>query len=363
MHARYQNLKSRTPVSRPTSPRPAFTLVELLVVIAVIAILLGLLLPAVQKVREAAANAQCKNNLHQLGVAMLAHVDSRGCYPHGGWSYINQPTFYDKSGQVALQGAPGDGADLPQFAGWGFQILPYIDQKNLFNSDAQSAIETNLPLFHCPARANSLQIHAPNLTENYTPLAWLRVGGEQSQLSICPTDYASAYAGKYSIGLSNPDPSGSDPDHSGIIVRAVLVPHSPHPLQTARVTVMSISDGASNTILLGEKLMNSTATSAGLFQLDNDQGYFAGWDIDVNRSTSYPPQLDYTGPAVGGSEWGGPRTPNTEKLLSFGSSHIGGVNFPFGDGSVKQFGFTIDQGIFELLGSRADGKPANFTEH
>jgi hypothetical protein len=101
----------------------------------------------------------------------------------------------------------------------------------------------------------------PNFTRNVPAEAQLYI--QTGQLSICPTDYASAYAGKYTQGMdpNSIDSSGSNPESSGIIVRARLVPGSPHPLQTARVGVGSILDGASNTILLGEKLMNNTATS------------------------------------------------------------------------------------------------------
>ena len=102
--------------------------------------------------------------------------------------------------------------------------------------------------------------------------------------------------------------------------------------------------------------MNITATSLRDPQLDNDQGYASGWDIDVNRSTSYPPQPDYTGAAVALQEFNGPRTANVEKLFSFGSSHDGGANFLMGDGSVKFISFGIKPQTFERLGTRSGGE-------
>src|SRR4051812_3073947 len=129
-----------------TRSRPAFTLIELLVVIAIIAILIGLLLPAVQKVREAAARTVCMNNMKQMGIGLHSCHDANGYFPSGGWG-------------GNWMGDPGRGSGKRQPGGWIFSILPYVEQGSIYElggpgTTAINAQKCGMPikLFCCPVR-------------------------------------------------------------------------------------------------------------------------------------------------------------------------------------------------------------------
>jgi len=282
----------------PRARRGAFTLIELLVVIAIIAILIGLLLPAVQKVREAASRVQCQNNLKQMGVAVHGFHDARGSFPHGGT-------------------IPWAGGGSLNDAGWAYQILPHIEQDNVARLAYSSAEAVGIKIYNCPARRGVTIVNGCALMD---------------YAAATPADAPNSWD-QFWYGNIWGIPTGAV--YRGVIARKMV---SGTPV-TAGVTFTSITDGTSNTLLISEKRLDTNNYRNGDWH--DDQGWIDGWDPDTIRYTGYLPQRDTRG-GVSGYE--------------FGSAHTAGIQALLADGSVRGIGWSVDPRTFNLLGNRMDGQ-------
>jgi prepilin-type N-terminal cleavage/methylation domain-containing protein len=327
----------------------AFTLVELIVVIAIIGVLVALLLPAIQAAREAARRMNCQNNLSQIIIATHSYEFTYGVYP---------PGTIDKKGPIV---------NLPQgyHHGWITRLLPYMEQENTFAN-----VDFKVGVYH----ANNVPVRLQTL-----------------RLLRCPSDWTprSAQVSNYA-GMHHDSEAPIDSSNNGVF------------LLNRRVDYRDVSDGSSNTIFFGEKYVD--AGDLGWFSGTNATLRNAGSAINAGRPPRAPGRPQFSGlrglpdeayssgapgtpgmpaprepgapgipgmPAPGApyiprpfideplpSDTDDPNAPNAALLMvgGFGSSHPGGAQFAMGDGSIRFLSQTINLAIFAQLAHRRDGQ-------
>jgi prepilin-type N-terminal cleavage/methylation domain-containing protein len=306
-----------------------FTLIELLVVIAIVAVLTGLLLPAVQKVREAANRSRCVSNMQQMALGCQLHEATTRTLPVWGYAYNTT-------------GDPDLGFGTKQLGGWLYNLLPFVEQVALHDlgiggttaerrATAKSRMETMVPLYVCPSRGTAL-----------------------------PT--------KYTVG-NHPRNNFDRPDHvyrsdyaanAGNRTSAWTVYFENNPqnnLQTGTICSTNgtrfddIKDGMGNTYLFGERNLNPDYYNRP-GHTGNDQGWTTGRDFDNFRATdwrandpvnssTYAPRRDRQG---------------DNNREAFGSAHPFIFYMAFCDGGVRGIRYTINQETHWRYGNRRDGQ-------
>ena len=337
----------------PLPARRAFTLIELLVVIAIIAILIGLLLPAVQKVREAAARAQSTNNLKQIALAFHNYQDANRKLPHNGtqeytWWAFGPPWAANPPRPQMMEGTS-----------WAYRILPYIEQGNLYNA---WSFTTPIKTFLDPSRGGSgLAVDPYNAG-----------GGWDGIWKAGPvSDYA---ANAMVIGSGQ----NTTPNGSGGYGPGAWNANNPAQWTTFNRRIETISDGSSSTVLVGTKAMATQvygSRGAGQFTMSNGSlrdkldepitasGIWAGFGL---MRAHGPDTIDWMAGA-GAAEAGDPYAnfagvtqyptgqnwlrytfvvvqdkPDLDAYNRWGSPYAGGALFGMGDGSVRSFRHTAN---------------------
>jgi prepilin-type N-terminal cleavage/methylation domain-containing protein len=302
--------------------RRAMTLIELLVVITIIAVLIGLLLPAVQKVREAASRAQCANNLKQVGLAIHLFHDSQLCLPPS-----------------RLVGSSG----VEAYATWAVLILPYLEQDDLYRrwdlsreyrSQPENVRTTSVKVYYCPSRRAPPQ----NSVSGDNP-------SEDPNLPNYPgalSDYACS-AGSFDPGAY----LDGGPADGAMIAGNAQVRGGLMVGWQSRTTLMSITDGTSHTLLVGEKHVNPARWG----QANGDGSVYYSWNgrnfarlagpgFPLARSDTEPDPYNH-------------QVPDSR----FGSNHPGICQFAFCDGGVRPIRVSVSETILGLLSARSDGQP------
>jgi prepilin-type N-terminal cleavage/methylation domain-containing protein len=319
-----------------------FTLVELLVVVAIVGVLTALLIPAVQAAREAARRAECGNRVKQLALGALSHESSLGFFPTGGWNKY-------------WLGHPDRGFGKRQPGGWIYNVLPFIEQQALHDlgmngagTDIEDAnaqrLATPLPIMHCPTRRPAALYRLAYGVQFYL------TSGSIAQLArndyaINGGDYLQQHAASPASLQEGDDPSFHWDDMS----HQSGVSH-----QRSQVKSADIQDGASNTFLIGEKYVNRNNYTDGK-DLGDSETMYCGDFFDLLRWTGI------NGKVSSGDRNNLPRQDSGtigegNTVQWFGSAHVGGFNMSLCDGSVRMMSYSINGEVYRCLGNRNDSQ-------
>jgi prepilin-type N-terminal cleavage/methylation domain-containing protein/prepilin-type processing-associated H-X9-DG protein len=382
-----------------------FTLVELLVVISIIGILVALALPAVQGSREAARNTDCMNRLRQLGLATQNYLAAQKCFPSGGWGF-------------RWVGDPNCGFGYKQPGGWAFELLPFVEEKAIYSmakglsgkakGEAIARMEA-MPAatFTCPSR------RPPTIVPG--PIGGLPIGTESNlnaddaivvEMGQCRSDYV-GNGGCFDSDFTNPKPPvttgpcgkafeavttatgpihdaatlsvdpkqqfyGSEPGQGDCGKRGFTLDMPGVIFAMSQVAPAKITDGLSNTYLIGEKFLEPRYYSGNNSDKNNESdngSMYQGHDYDTLRwagSTTDPTRLkwdlnpDFTPQHdrdIPRDSKGKPKWPNDVDYMknNFGSAHGTTCNFVMCDGSVHSISYNIDAQTHWKLANRKDG--------
>lgn len=350
----------------PQMARRAFTLIELLVVIAIIAILVSLLMPAVQQAREAARRTQCKNNLKQLGLAIHNYHDVHRRLPAGYFSYATSngtaPAWAELDPNT-WDGAPG--------WSWGAMLLPFLEQGNvtavidfdrpLWDLSHRSVINTKLPVFLCPTSSGGDE---PFVVQQADGAPRIITG---QQIEVGRSHYVASHGqescwgecGSATTGVVFTNIYNSTTQTVTINGDAGRVADGPF-YRNSGTRFRDVTDGLTNTIFLGEHSSKlSDKTWVGVVPGGSTPPRFTSPENGPDAAATMV--LVHSGPSGGELDITGfpiihPVNFPTYHVGQMYSEHSGGGNVTLGDGSVRFISENIDLILWAELSSMNEGE-------